>query len=96
MNLLSLWLDGDLTITSTRTLAQARMWLYSMTIQILKLTLILAHTESFYLLAFSSGVFVSALIKDKLPKLSLTVAANGNINLFDQNLGLDDFIVKLF
>ena len=47
MNLLSLWLDGDLTITSTRTLAQARMWLYSMTIQILKLTLILAHTESF-------------------------------------------------
>lgn len=52
--------------------------------------------RKFYLLAFSSGVFVSALIKDKLPKLSLTVAANGNINLFDQNLGLDDFIVKLF
>ena len=35
------------------------------------------------LIAYSAGVFVSGLIKDKLPKFSYKIAVNGNPKLFD-------------
>ena len=31
-----------------------------------------------------------------MPKVELKVAINGNINLFDENLGLDDNVLKVF
>lgn len=41
------------------------------------------------LLAFSAGVFMSAYLKDKLPKLDLKIAINGTLHLFDLQNGID-------
>ena len=57
------------------------------------------------LIAYSAGVFVGGLIEEKLPKLSLKIAINGNPKMFDgyfgipkevlavmRNLNLDNFM----
>lgn len=62
----------------------------------LKIDFDFSRYQNFYLIAYSAGVFVTTLIIDKLPKVELKVAINGNINLFDENLGLDDNILKVF
>lgn len=62
----------------------------------LKIDFDFSKYQNFYLIAYSAGVFVTTLIIDKLPKVELKVAINGNINLFDENLGLDDNILKVF
>lgn len=62
----------------------------------LKIDFDFSKYRSFYLIAYSAGVFVTSLVIDKLPKVKLKVAINGNINLFDENLGLDDNIQKVF
>jgi biotin synthesis protein BioG len=42
-----------------------------------------------YLIAYSAGVFVAGLIKDKLPKINKKVAINGNIKMFDEYFGIN-------
>lgn len=48
------------------------------------------------LIAYSAGVFVSGLIKDKLPKFSYKIAVNGNPKLFDNKYGISKNIVDIF
>jgi biotin synthesis protein BioG len=40
------------------------------------------------LIAYSAGVFVSGLIKNKLPKLDKRIAINGNLKIFDEYFGI--------
>ncbi len=40
------------------------------------------------LIAYSAGVFVSSLIKNKLPRLNTRIAINGNVKIFDENFGI--------
>ncbi len=47
----------------------------------LKIDFDFSRYQNFYLIAYSAGVFVTTLIIDKLPKVELKVAINGNINL---------------
>lgn len=49
-----------------------------------------------YLIAYSAGVFVAGLIKDKLPKLALTVAINGNPLTFDKYYGIPAEVLETF
>lgn len=62
----------------------------------LKIDFDFSKYKKFYLIAYSAGVFVTSLIINQLPKVELKVAINGNINLFDENLGLDEHILKIF
>ncbi len=62
----------------------------------LKIDFDFSKYRKFYLIAYSAGVFISSLIIDKLPKVQLKISINGNINLFDENLGLDEHILKIF
>jgi biotin synthesis protein BioG len=48
----------------------------------------LENYKNIYLIAYSAGVFVAGLIKDKLPKLKMSIAINGNPNLFDKYYGI--------
>lgn len=49
-----------------------------------------------YLLAYSAGVFVAGLIKDKLPKLDLSIAINGNPLTFDKYFGIPPEVLTIF
>lgn len=40
------------------------------------------------LIAFSCGVFMASLLKEKFPKIDLKIAVNGTLILFDEKLGL--------
>lgn len=43
--------------------------------------------ENIYLIAYSAGVFIAGLIKDKLPKFNYKVTVNGNPLIFDEYFG---------
>jgi malonyl-CoA O-methyltransferase/biotin synthesis protein BioG len=44
--------------------------------------------ENIDLIAYSAGVFIAGLIKDKLPKLNKKIAINGNLKIFDNYFGI--------
>ena len=48
------------------------------------------------ILAFSAGVFVASLIKHKLPKVSYSVAVNGNPLSYDKYFGLSENVQNIF
>lgn len=50
--------------------------------------------EKIVLIAFSAGVFVTALVHDKLPKLNFKIAVNGTLNLFSNEFGVPDNILS--
>jgi malonyl-CoA O-methyltransferase/biotin synthesis protein BioG len=51
--------------------------------------------ETIDLIAYSAGVFVGGLIKDKLPKLNKRVAINGNLKMFDKYFGIPKNVLDL-
>ena len=49
-----------------------------------------------YLIAYSAGVFVAGLIKEKLPNFAYKIAINGNPMLFDEKYGIHKSMLKVF
>lgn len=47
-----------------------------------------AKYKQIVLISFSAGVFMSAYVQDKLPKLDMKIAVNGTLKLFDPDCGL--------
>ncbi|MBR2526818.1 DUF452 family protein [bacterium] len=52
--------------------------------------------KKYYLIAYSAGVFVAGVIKDKLPNFDYKIAINGNPMIFDEKYGISKNIVKIF
>lgn len=52
--------------------------------------------EKKYLIAFSAGVFMAGVLKDKLPPFEKTIAINGNPLAYDEYFGLRKEIVDIF
>lgn len=50
--------------------------------------------EKINLVAFSAGVFMAAILQDKLPKINFKVAVNGTLNLFDKKNGVPENILN--
>jgi hypothetical protein len=51
--------------------------------------------ETVDLIAYSAGVFVAGLIKDKLPKLNKKIAINGNLKMFDEYFGIPKTVLNI-
>jgi hypothetical protein len=47
------------------------------------------------LIAYSAGVFVSGLIKNKFPKIDRKIAINGNLKIFDEYFGIRQEALKI-
>lgn len=52
--------------------------------------------ENYYLITFSAGVFMGGYLKNKLPKITKSVAINGNPLAYDGYFGLRPEIVDIF
>ena len=52
--------------------------------------------DEIYLLAYSAGVFVAGLIQDNLPKITKSIAINGNPLMFDEYFGISSDILNIF
>lgn len=52
--------------------------------------------KKIFLIAYSAGVFVVGLIKDKLPACNYKIAINGNPNIFDEKFGISRSVVDIF
>lgn len=52
--------------------------------------------KTYYLIAYSAGVFMAGLIQDKLPKTELRIAINGNPLLTDEYFGIPKHIRQIF
>jgi len=50
--------------------------------------------NNIYLIAYSAGVYVAGLIKNKLPKIKYSFAINGNPKIFDDYYGIDKKVIK--
>lgn len=55
-----------------------------------------AKYKKYYLIAYSAGVFVAGLVKEKLPNFDYKIAINGNPNIFDENFGISKNVVDIF
>jgi len=55
-----------------------------------------SNYKKYYLVAYSAGVYVAALLKDLLPKFDLKCAINGTLNLVDEEFGLPVDVIKGF
>ena len=52
--------------------------------------------KKYYLIAYSAGVFMAGLIKDKLPETELKIVINGNPLLTDEYFGIPKNIRQIF
>ena len=52
--------------------------------------------ENIYVIAYSAGVFVATIFKDKIPNVRKTVAVCGNPYLFDETLGISEENIQVF
>ena len=55
-----------------------------------------AKYENIYVIAYSAGVFVAAILADKLPNVRKKVALCGNPYLFDEILGISAENIEVF
>jgi len=62
----------------------------------LDLDFVFKNYEKYYLIAYSAGVFIAGLLKNKLPSFDLKIAINGNPQIFDENFGIPQKTVNVF
>jgi len=55
-----------------------------------------AKYDNVYVIAYSAGVFVATIFKDKIPNVRKMVAVCGNPYLFDETLGISEKTIQVF
>lgn len=48
-----------------------------------------------FLIAFSAGVFMTAFLKDRLPKFDMKIAINGTLKPYDKNCGIPEEVFSM-